>query len=303
MIVAHEHASRFLDGVQQRQRQIVTPEGVPLTIEIAHYGERAAAFAIDLFIWLCASLLLLVIFVMMFALGWRSLVVVSMLLLILFVIRILYFIYFELTWQGTTPGKRLVGVRVVDRRGGPLLPSAVIARNLMRELETFIPIGMVLSMGGPGTPGWQKLLAAAWLLCFAALPLVNRDRMRAGDLIAGTIVITVPHRRLTMDLVEKAATHVFTTPQLRAYGAFELQVLEELLRRPEVDRNPQLLEEICTKICRKISWPTQIPTSEIPAFLRDFYTAQRAFLEHEQLFGRPRVDKHHSDRARHKAPT
>ena len=293
MIAPHEQTSQFLEGMRHARRELITPEGVPLPVEIAHYGERAAAFVIDLFIWLCASLAILATVVIMFIHGWRNLVVISALLLILFIVRIFYFIYFELTWQGTTPGKRLIGVRVVDRRGGPLLPSAVIARNLMRELETFVPLGLIFSMTSAGaTPPGEKLLAVAWLLCFAAIPLFNRDRMRAGDLIAGTIVITLPRRQLTIDLVEKTARYAFTTTQLRAYGAFELQVLEELLRRPDVSTTPVLFTEVCGKICRKIGWPTSVPEPEIPAFLRDFYTAQRAFLEHEQLFGRTRADKH-----------
>ena len=59
--------------------------------------------------------------------------------------RNLYFIHFELSWHGATPGKRIVGIRVVDRRGGPLLPAAVIARNLTREIEIFIPLGVLIS--------------------------------------------------------------------------------------------------------------------------------------------------------------
>jgi hypothetical protein len=129
-------------------------------------------------------------------------------------------------------------------------------------------------------------------LCFAALPLFNRDRMRAGDLIAGTIVIALPRRRLSIDLVEAAAEYTFTDDQLRAYGAFELQVLEELLRRPDAQRAPAALAEICSRICRRIGWLEPVPPNRTAVFLRDFYTAQRAFLEREQLFGRARADKH-----------
>ena len=51
-------------------------------------------------------------------------------------------------------------------------------------------------------------------------------------MLAGTMVISLPKRVLLADLVEHKAKFVFTQVQLRAYGAFELQVLEELLRRP-----------------------------------------------------------------------
>jgi hypothetical protein len=55
---------------------------------------------------------------------------------------------------------------------------------------------------------------------------------------------------------------------------------------------PLILDEVCGKICRKIAWAEPVPASERLRFLRDFYTAQRAFLEREQLFGRRRADKH-----------
>jgi len=51
------HSSQgFLEGSRRQQRQIVTPEGVPIPIELADYGERLIAFAIDWFIWTLLSL-------------------------------------------------------------------------------------------------------------------------------------------------------------------------------------------------------------------------------------------------------
>jgi uncharacterized RDD family membrane protein YckC len=227
--------------------------------------------------------------------GWVSIFAISILLFISFVIRNFYFIHFELAWRGMTPGKRIVGIRVIDRQGGPLLPSAIVARNFTREIEMFIPLGILLSAGGAGAAiPWERLMLAAWLLSFVVLVFVNRDRMRAGDLIAGTIVIALPRQRLLDDLVERQASFVFTDRQLRAYGAFELQVLEDLLRRPDAPGVALILGEVCSKICRKIDWREPVAEGDRVRFLRDFYTAQRAFLEREQLFGRKRADKHDS---------
>jgi hypothetical protein len=116
--------------------------------------------------------------------------------------------------------------------------------------------------------------------------------MRGGDLIAGTMVISVAKRVLSPDLVDDTARYRFTEPQLRAYGAFELQVLEELLRRPHKAETGLLLREVCEKICRRIGWTQPVPDNEIPSFLRAFYTAERAFLEREQLYGKARADKY-----------
>ena len=130
------------------------------------------------------------------------------------------------------------------------------------------------------------------MLFFALLPAINRDRMRGGDLIAGTVVIALPKRALSSDLVDGTLQFFFTEQQLRAYGAFELQVLEELLRRPEFAESLRVLNDVCDKICRRIVWTAPVPPNQVALFLRDFYTAERAFLEREQLYGKGRADKY-----------
>jgi uncharacterized RDD family membrane protein YckC len=290
---AQERAARLFQETRRSKREIVTPEGVPVTVEVADYGERLVAFLIDFVIW---TLLTLAIYVPVLSLIGRtggSLIAISIALFLGFLIRNLYFIYFELAWQGATPGKRIVGLRVIERNGGPLLASAVIARNLTREVEMFLPLGILLA-GGQGANGmidWSTLFIAIWLLFFAALPITNRDRMRGGDLIAGTMVISMPRRALLSDLVEGATQFTFTRQQLQAYGAFELQVLEELLRRPHQADSLQVLDEVCDKICRKIGWTEPVPRRDVVAFLHDFYAAERAYLEREQLYGKARPDK------------
>ncbi|MBW8725829.1 MAG: RDD family protein [Inquilinus limosus] len=289
MTVAADRVSEFLEGVRRSRREIVTPEGVALPVDLAEHGGRAAAFAIDMVIWLCTTIALYLVIIAALRHGTAVGIVMTLVLFIAFLVRNLYFIYFELIWRGATPGKRVCGLRVIDRRGGPLTPAAVVARNLTREVEIFLPLGAVLSLG-PGT--WTDLFLVAWLLLLTALPLFNRDRMRAGDFIAGTIVIAVPKRMLLADLVQASTRHRFTPQQLGAYGAFELQILEELLRRPASAETDRLLADVCGKICRKIEWTQPVPAAETRRFLTAFYTAERAHLEQEQLFGRARADKH-----------
>src|SRR5262249_59426241 len=124
--------------------------------------------------------------------GVGGIVSVAILNLSIFFLRILYFIPFELSGRGATPGKRVAGIRVIDRRGGPLTASAVIARNLTRELEVFLPIGILLSAG---SGGWGNLLAIGWLIAFLVLLLVHKERLRAGDLVAGTLGDGLPRPR------------------------------------------------------------------------------------------------------------
>lgn len=296
MTLTHDRTSDFLEGRRRERRVIITPEGVPLSVELADHGERLVAFVIDLFIWFLLIVVIFVALVSAIGVSRSRLIAISIALFIAFIIRNLYFVAFELAWRGATPGKRLVGLRVIDRAGGPLQPSAIVARNLTREIETFLPLGVLMTAqkAADGAVDWSNLGIALWMLFFAALPFINRDRMRGGDFLAGTLVISLPKRVLLGDLVQGQTRFSFTDAQLRAYGAFELQVLEELLRRPVTPDSERLLTEVCDKICRRIAWTTPLTPADIVPFLREFYTAERAFLEHEQLFGKARADKYAS---------
>ena len=295
----HDRTARFFDPLARRRHAIVTPEGVLLHVERAEYGERVSAFLLDvLFLFgldaavfvLCVGLVFLTRSVVDPRILWQAV------LFLAFLIRNFYFIHFELSWQGVTPGKCIVGLRVIDRRGGPLLPTAVIARNLVRELEVFTPLQAVLSAAAIGPDLWSRLALTLWLVLMALLPFFNRDRLRIGDLLAGTMVIAMPRRRLLDDLARSEAGQGFSPRELAAYGAFELQVLEELLRRADNAESEALRRDVCERICRKIGRPVPMAPTDITAFLRRFYTAQRAFLEREQLYGRLRGEKAPADR-------
>ena len=299
-MTATDAADVLLRRSWRQRRDIVTPEGVPLTVELAEFSERAIALIIDLLIWFAASVVLVFALGYLTSKGLSGVVFRGVLMLTMFLLRNLYFIHFELSARGATPGKRVIGIRVTDRRGGPLQVSAVIARNLTRELEVFVPVSIIITTPGAGTGvPWGSLLLLGWVACFIALMIFNRDRMRAGDLIAGTMVIAVPRQRLLGDLVADRARFVFADHQLTAYGKRELQVLEDLLRRPDDRETSAVLRDVCDRICRKIDWSEPLDPADTPLFLRDFYTAQRAFLEREQLFGRPRADKFDSAAKRH----
>jgi uncharacterized RDD family membrane protein YckC len=288
-----DRINRFIDGVTRNRREIITPEGIVLEVDVANNGERLTAFLLDFLFWMFATVLLYLVLVLLIVEHVSGAVTATIIVFIAFLIRNLYFIHFELTTQGSTPGKRIANLRVIDRGGGPLLPGAIVARNLTREVEIFLPLGVFLSLPKveAGSNFWMAAAYFGWIVLISALPFFNRDHLRAGDLIAGTMVISVPRRNLLADLVEAEAKYVFTRNQLDAYGAFELQVLEELLRRPASPDTLHVQQQVCGKICSKIGWTDPVAVSETAEFLKAFYTAERGHLEREQLFGHFRADK------------
>lgn len=278
--------------------EILTPEGVPLVLRIAPAGDRASAFLIDMM--LMAAILFGVILLGAWFVHGAGAWALAVLMLVFFAARTFYFTWFEVRRHGSTPGKRRIGLRVVDAHGGPLTAEAVIARNLTREVEIFLPISVVLaptSMGFEG-PGWLQLLALVWAFVFALFPLFNRRRMRAGDLIAGTLVVLEPRTTLLADVGRTrpgdevaAGAFAFTDAQLDVYGNYELQVLEDVLRRARgTGADPKTLDAVARKIVKKVQWVGEVGRPE--PFLKAFYAALRARLEHRLVLGRAKVDKH-----------
>jgi uncharacterized RDD family membrane protein YckC len=284
------YSSASTGRVVRTVRRLMTPEGVPLRIELAEPGERIAAFLADICFSTAGALAVLLLGA---ALSAGVSVTLPIALFASFLVRNAYFIFFELRWAGATPGKRLVGLRVIDRRGGPLRAGAVVARNLTRQAEFFFPVEMILMTRGWVWKPWDILPAGIWIAAMAAIYYWSPDRLRAGDLIGGTVVIAVPRRILAEDLARGSQAFEFTQEQLQYYGVKELQVLEDVLRQPHNLESARLRREISDRIQKRIAWARPITGREIEAFLRDFYRAQRAFLEARKNLGEERADKFH----------
>jgi uncharacterized RDD family membrane protein YckC len=213
-------------------RSFVTPEGVDLRLRVGTAGERAAAFLLDAAIVL-ATLIAFVVAIGTVAVALASLgapglrdglgsAVFIVWLLGFFFLRNFYFVFFELGARAATPGKRVMGLRVAARDGGRLTAEAVFARNAMREIEIFLPLGFLGASAAGGDPvdGVMVLLGLTWSGVFLLFPLFNRDRLRVGDFVAGTWVVKAPRRTLTIDLAHDAAERLtrftFTADQAGA---------------------------------------------------------------------------------------
>jgi uncharacterized RDD family membrane protein YckC len=274
-------------------RPFVTPEGVDLELKVAAYTDRMSAFILDALI-LLGLLTGFSLLAVLAAWGFHDVRIASegaeiVWLLGAFLLRNFYFIGFELGPRAATPGKRALGLRVIARDGGRLTADAVFARNAMRELEIFLPATFFFAQG-QGVDAGLIGLGAVWSGVFVVFPLFNRDRLRLGDLAAGTLVIKAPQLRLRPELVPEGASAVlgaaFTEAQVDAYGIKELHVLEQVLRTG--DR--RTMADVARRIRRKIDWQGRTDVSD-RSFLAAYYGALRGRLEHRALFGHRRKDK------------
>jgi len=272
------------------RRRLVTPEGVDLGLTLATAGQRMSAFMLDavLMIIVLVAMTLIALFGLFATAGKGMQIVAITWLLGFFLLRNFYFIFMEMGPRAATFGKRVAGLRVVARDGGRLTADAVIARNLMREIEVYLPLSFLgYEAAGDGVDTLTTLLGLGWAGIFLFFPAFNRDRLRVGDLLAGTWVINAPKRSLTFDLMRGSAAatgYEFTEEQLDAYGIYELQTLEQVLRTCDYDAMAAVAFTIRDKF-----GIGEVDSNE--AFLNAYYEALRTRLERKLLFGRRRADK------------
>lgn len=280
---------------RKRDRMLVTPEGLALPLTIASRGSRAGALLLDLtFIFVGTIVFLLSLAFIGLSVynidaapsGPVELILVIIILL-MFLARYGYFLWFELGPRAATPGKRLLGIRVAARDGGRLTAEMVIARNLVRDVEVFLPAYFLL--GGGEQAGIAGFAAFIWLAVFVLFPFFNKDALRAGDVVAGTWVVEAKSAKLkeAMSLApDRSTDYRFGESELSVYGEHELQVLESVLRQDQ----PEALRDVAEAITRKIGW--QLGTGDEREFLEAFYAALRGHLESAMRFGKRKKDKY-----------
>jgi uncharacterized RDD family membrane protein YckC len=142
-------------------RPITTPEGVELNLRLAGPVPRACAWVIDLGVRAAIMLVLFMVLGGLGAFGWGLLLICG------FLLEWLYPAVCEARFGGATPGKKMMGLRVVADDGTPVRASAAFIRNLLRAVD-FLPVFYAVGL---------------------VSMLVHREFRRLGDIVAQTVVI------------------------------------------------------------------------------------------------------------------
>lgn len=151
---------------------IVTPENIAFEYALAGPFRRLPAFAIDVLIRVLILGAIVVVVLLSTTIGVQGLGV-SVLLVSWFVLSWFYGGFFETIWNGQTPGKRFLGLRVLTIDGEPINAMQAVLRNVLRDVDAMPPTPIGLGLYTLG------------LLTMAA----NDRYQRLGDLASGTIVV------------------------------------------------------------------------------------------------------------------
>ena len=155
-----EPVVRSLDTV----REVYTPEGVALRLPAAGPVPRALAWLIDTTVRFGLLFLVGMVVAVLDRVG------VGVYLIAYFAIFWAYPILFEVLWDGQTPGKRAMSLRVISEDGAPVGWLASIVRNLLRTVDV-LPFGYATGLVAGFFDPWGR---------------------RLGDMVARTMVIHAP---------------------------------------------------------------------------------------------------------------
>ena len=238
-----------LGGRWMDQLTIQTPEQTMLEYPLAGIGSRFLALALDTLIELAAFLVLFLVSVLWVRIGgvfWRPATVwgEAIVVLIAFSVYYGYFAVFESIWNGQTPGKRWMGLRVIQDSGRPLNPFQAIARNMVRLVDQI--------------PGFYCIGVASALL--------NRRNKRLGDFVSGTVVV---HERSLGAMAPDwlpAQENATTMYPVTSLTETEIQLIEAFLRRRDsldLDLRTRMARSVADRIAQKLGIaPAQRPSDE-----------------------------------------
>ncbi len=217
-------------AAQNDKLTIETPELIPLEYPLAGIGSRFLALAFDTLIQLGVALVLVVAGVVVFA----SLVshfhrtgiwLLAIGVLVYFLLQFGYFAGFEAWWNGQTPGKRRMHLRVIKDSGRPITVYDSVARNLLRTVDSL-----------PGLYGVGILSM-----------LLSPGNKRLGDHVAGTVVV---HEQPLASRAPEHWTPPSTAPS--GYDSSRLTPEEFQLLEAFLDRRGQLAPDVRREMARRV---------------------------------------------------
>lgn len=231
-------------GSYTEKLTIETPEQTSLDFAIAGVGSRFLALALDTLIQTLVGFIVgmvggMVVAGLSVAAPKSGIWGMAILVLFFFLLYFGYFAFFEIIWNGQTPGKRKAGIRVIKDSGRPLTAAESIARNLLRIVD--------------------------WLPAFYAIgiasALLTKENKRLGDLVAGSLVVREASFSDLKPVWQTAQAPII--PSSAHLGAANLTLEESALidsfltRRSELDFDVRvrMAEQIFQRLKPKLTLP------------------------------------------------
>ncbi|MDZ4847847.1 MAG: RDD family protein [Pirellulaceae bacterium] len=165
---------------------VTTPENISFEYQLAGPFRRLPAFLLDI-AFRSLIVFLMLFLVLFFGIGnflpGSGTLLAAFSIIGVFLLSWFYGLFFEAWWNGQTPGKRVLGLRVVSSDGRPINAAQATIRNFLRVAD-FFPYASLQVFGSE-----QDLYILPTFLVTLVCMLMTRRFQRLGDLAAGTMVV------------------------------------------------------------------------------------------------------------------
>lgn len=236
--------------------QIETAQNVSIYQNVAGIGDRILAYLID-FLIIVAYWFLMLFLISLFDLDWVSGADIWAFYLVLGLPIFLYALFFEIFWDGKTPGKAVMKLKVVKLDGSKPGFGSYVVRWIMRIVDISISSGGV-----------------------AVLSILLNDRgQRLGDMAAGTTVISLKKRaslRQTI-LVDIPEGYVPLYPQVTVFTDRDMQTIKTVYSNARMSSNHNVIVKLADKLRGMMDIePEEKPLQFVDRVISDYnyYTQQ-----------------------------
>jgi uncharacterized RDD family membrane protein YckC len=229
---------------------IQTPENVAFGYQVAGIGSRFIATLLDTIIVVLLQVIIFVVAAVIINLLDKAALadqlspwIIAIFGVVLSIFYWGYYVFFEMLWNGQSPGKRWTSLRVIRTDGTPITLSEALIRNLVRIVD-FLP----------------ALYGVGIITMF-----IDKQSRRLGDLAAGTLVVqdrapisiqSLSVKRtinLKMQGLTKVSLEGFPIERLTND---DLSLIEDfLLRRDQLTHRDQLAIQILNTLHRRLGLP------------------------------------------------
>jgi uncharacterized RDD family membrane protein YckC len=156
--------------------------------------------------------------------------------LLLFLPIMIYHVVFEIIMNGQSIGKRIMGLRIVDEKGGKASISQFLIRWLLRISDVWMVVLLIIILrmaetGGRGENVFILLLALGFLITDIVLVVSSKKGQRIGDILAHTILIRINTRTSIEETVfqEVADNYVPSFPQIMQLSDKDINAIKSIL--------------------------------------------------------------------------
>ena len=198
--------------------------------------------------------------------------------LLLLVPIFIYHPLMEITMNGQSIGKKIMGIRVVNEMGGRPGISQFLIRWLLRISDLWMAILLVLLLSSPytfrnGETTFLMLAAFSFLITDIILVVTSKKRQRIGDILAGTIIVRT-HTNSNIEetvFMEVAEDYNPSFPQVMQLTDRDMNAIKSILETARKKRNTEIAEMAANKIKNHLKIESSLPPFDFLEILMKDY--------------------------------